>query len=641
MFDLFRSSDKGKKYFLSGLLILVALSMVTYLIPSYGSGDRGPDTVIAEIGSNAVTQRDAQLAIQNILHGKSIPPNLVSLYVPQIIDQLITERILVYEAGRLGFKVSEDDTFNAIHLAHPELFPEGKFIGRDSYAAVLAQQNMTIDEYESDMARQVLITRLKEVAIEGTVVTSAEIEKEFRRRNEKVNVAYVMLSPEKLKSQVQITPAEMKEYYTKNPAAFPTAEKRSLAILIIDQAKLEQSIHPSEAELRRVYLNDQDKFRTPERVQVRHILLKTTDKTGAEVDKVKAKAEELLKQIKGGADFAELARKNSDDPGSAAKGGDLGWLVRGQTVKPFEDAAFSLKPKEISGVVKTEYGYHIIQVLDHQQAHLRTFEEVAAPLGEEVRKQTVSQMMQDLTDRAEAGLKKDPPDKVAKDLGLAPPVMVQNVAPGDPLPEIGVNKDFEQSIAGLKKGEVSQAVALTPTRNTVAVVTNVIPTHPATFEEAQARIKQALEQQKVIELINKRGEELVAKAKAMNGDLEKAAKALGLEAKRPPAFDRRGAVEALGQATYISEAFTKPDGAIVGPVSVPDGKVVVKVLSHVPADMSTFAAQRTLLRDDLKSKKARERDQLFEAGLREQLIKEGKVKIHEDVVNRLVANYRG
>jgi hypothetical protein len=175
----------------------------------------------------------------------------------------------------------------------------------------------------------------------------------------------------------------------------------------------------------------------------------------------------------------------------------------------------------------------------------------------------------------------------------------------------------------------------------VAVVTNIVPTHPATFEEAQARIKQALEQQKVIELVNKRGDDLVAKTKAMNGDLEKAAKALGLEAKRPPAFDRRGAVEALGQATYISEAFTKPDGAIVGPISVPDGKVVVKVISHVPADISTFAAQRRLLRDELKSKKARERDQLFEAGLREQLIKEGKVKIHEDVVNRLVANYRG
>src|SRR5262249_46545381 len=455
--------------------------------------------------------------------------------------------------------------FNAIRLAHPELFPEGKFVGRDSYAAVLAQQNMTIDDYESNMAREVLITRLKEVAVEGVVVTPAEIEQEFRRRNEKVNIAYVKLSPEKLKSEVKITPAEMKEYFARNPASFPIPEKKSLAILIIDQARLEQSIHPAEAELRRAYLNDQDRFRTPERVQARHILLKTTDKSVAELAKVKARAEDLLKQIKGGADFAELARKNSEDPGSAPKGGDLGWLVRGQTVKPFEDTAFSLKPKEISNVVNTEYGFHIIQVMDHHQPHLRTFDEVRAELVGEISKQRVSQMMQDLTDRAEAGLRKDPPEKVAKDLGLAPPIMVQDVAPGDPLPEIGVNKDFDQSLAGLKKGDVSQAVALTPTRNALAVVTNVNPTHPATFEEAQSRIRQALEQQKIVQLVTERADELVAKAKAINGDLEKAAKAMGLELKKPPAFDRRGAVEALGQATYIAEVFTKPDGAIVGP----------------------------------------------------------------------------
>ncbi len=641
MFDLFRSRDKAVRFMLSGLLLVVALSMVTYLIPSYGSGDRGADTVVAEIGKDTVTLRDAQFAIQNILHGRSIPPNLVSLYVPQIIDQLITERALAYEGERLGFKVSEEDTFNAIRLAIPQLFPEGKFVGSDSYAAYLAQQNLTIPEYESNIAREVLINRLKVVAVEGTIVTDAEIEQEFRRRNEKVNVVYVKLDPEKLKSEVQITPAEMKDYYSKNPASFPMPEKRSVAILTVDQARLEQSVNPSDAELRRAYANDQDRFRTPERVQARHILLKTTDKSPAEAAKTKAKAEDLLKQIKAGADFAELARKNSEDPGSAPKGGDLGWLVRGQTVKPFEDAAFLLKPKEISNVVKTEYGYHIIQVLDHQQAHLRSFDDVRLELASETRKQTVAQMMQDLTDRAETALKKDPPDKVAKDLNLAPPILVQNVAPGDPIPEIGVNKDFEQSIAGLKKGDVSQPVALAPTRNAVAVITNVIPTHPATFEEAQAQIRQALEQQKVVQLVTKRADELVAKAKAMNGDLEKAAKAMGLEAKAPPAFDRHGAVEALGQATYISEVFDKPAGAIIGPVSVPGGRVVAKVVAHVPADMSQFAAQRSSLRDGLKSQKARERDELFEAGLRQQLIKEGKVKIHQDVVNRLVANYRG
>jgi peptidyl-prolyl cis-trans isomerase D len=292
-------------------------------------------------------------------------------------------------------------------------------------------------------------------------------------------------------------------------------------------------------------------------------------------------------------------------------------------------------------LVKTEYGYHILQVLEHEQAHQRTFEEVKSQLADEFRKQGVSQMMQDLTDRAQSALKKEPADKVAKELNLAPPVIVENVGPGDPLPEIGVNKDFEQSVNGLQKGEVSQPVALPPNRVVMAVVTNVIPRHPSSFEEAQGRIREALQKQKLDRLVNKRADELVAKAQAMNGDLEKAAKSLGLEVKTPDAFDRQGAVEGLGQAAYVGQAFAKPDGAVFGPVSVPDGRVVGKVLSHVPADMSQFAAQRSGLRDELKSKKARERDELFEAGLREQLIKEGKVKIHQSVVDRLVANYRG
>jgi len=641
MFDLFRSRDKAVRFLLSGLLLLVALSMVTYLIPSYGSGDRGEDAVVAQIGKDNISLREARLAIQTQLRGRNIPPEMLSLWVPRIIDQIVTQRALVYEAMRLGLKVSDEDTSNAIRMAIPQLFQDGKFAGREVYANFLAQQNLTIPEFESEMARQVLINRLRIVAVEGTVVTPAEIEQEYHRRQDKVKIQYVKISPDKLKSEVQVSPAEIKDYYEKNRVAFSIGEKRSLAILVLDQGKLEQSINPTEADLHRLYDANKDQFRTAERVMVRHILLKTTDKTPAEDAKIKAKADDLLKQIKAGADFAELARKNSDDTGSAAKGGDLGWIVRGQTVKPFEDAAFSLKPKEVSGVIKTEYGYHILQVMEHEPAHQQTFDEVKAQLADGFRKQRANLAMQDLPDRVESALKKDPPAKVATDLNLAPPVTVENIGPGDPIPEIGVNKDFEQSIAGLQKGAVSQPVAIPPTRVAIAVVTNVTPPRPANLEEVEGRIRQTLEKQKLDQLVSKRADELAAKAQAMSGDLEKAAKSLGLEVKTPEAFDRSGAVEGLGQAAYVGQAFNKTDGTIFGPVPVPDGKVVGKVLEHVPADMSKFAALRSGLRDELKAKKAQERAELFEAGLREQLIKEGKVKIHQDVVNRLVASYRG
>jgi len=641
MFDLFRSRDKAVRFFLSALLLIVALSMVTYLIPSYGTGDRGTDGILAKIGKDTVTMREAQLAIQAQMRGRTVPPDLISLYIPRIVDEIITQRSLVYEATRLGLTVTDEETQNAIRGAIPQLFQDGKFVGRETYEALLAQQNLSIPEFEAEMQRQVLINRLRIIAIEGTVVSPPEIEREYHRRYDKVKIQYVKISPDKLKSEAQVTPAEIKEYHDKNPNAFPVPEKKSMELVILDQAKLEQSINPSDADLHRLYDADRERFRTPERVQVRHILLKTTGKSPEEDAKIKAKAEDLLKQIKAGGDFAELARKNSEDPGSATKGGDLGWVARGQTVKPFEDTAFSLKPKEISGLVKTEYGYHILQVLDHEQAHQRTFDEVKAQLADEFRKQRASQIMQDLPDRMEAALKKEPPAKVASEMNLAPPITVENVSAGDPIPDVGVNKDFEQSLAGLQKGAVSQPVALPPNRIVMAVVTKVTPTHPASLEEAQGRIRQMMESQKLQQLVTKRANELVAKAQAMNGDLEKAAKSLGLEVKSPDAFSRQGAVEGLGQAGFVGQAFDRPEGAIFGPLPLSDGQVVGKVMSHLPADMSQFEAQRIGLRDELKSKKARERVDLFDAGLREELIKEGKVKIYQDVVNRLVASYRG
>ena len=643
MFDLFRSRDKAVRFLLTGLLLLVALSMVTYLIPSYGSGDRGQDSVIAEIGRENLTMREAQFNIQSMLRGQSVPPDMVSLYVPQIIEKMINERVLAYEAQRLGLKASDEDTFNAIRTSIPQLFPDGKFVGKDSYAAFLAQQNLSIPEYESEMSRLVLFAKLRQILVEGTVVSNQQIEQEYKRRSDKVKIQYVSLSPDKLKSEVQVSPAEMRDYFEKNRTGFPMPEKRSLSILVIDQAKVEQALSASDADLQKMYDADKDRFRTPERVKARHILLTTTGKSPEDEAKIKAKAEGLLKQIKAGGDFAELARKNSEDAGSAVKGGDLDWIVRGQTVKAFESTAFSLKPKEISDLVKTEYGYHIIQVLDHEQAHLRPFDEVKAQLGEEYRKQRGNQIIQDLIDKAQAGLKANPqdPDKVARDLNLPAPMKVDSIAPGDPIPGIGMNRDFEQSITGLQKNEVSQSVSVPPNRVVMAVVTNVIPTHAATFEEAQNRIRPTLERQKVDQLVARRANELVTKANAMGGDLEKAAKSLGLELKSPPEFDRSGAVEGLGPASSVNEAFARPDGSVFGPIPVQGNRIVVKVVSHIPADMTELGAQRSAIRDDLKSKIAQERYQLFEAGVREQLIKDGKVKIHQDVINRLIANYRG
>jgi peptidyl-prolyl cis-trans isomerase D len=642
MFDLFRSRAKVVRVMLGGLLLLVALSMVTYLIPGVGMSTGGDAQIVAEFGKQALTLMEVQQTVQRQLQGQSIPPEMASTFVPQIANRLISEYALSYQAERMGFRLSEADMVNAIRTILPQLFNGDQFAGREVYAGVLAQQNMTIAQFESMLRRQMLLEALRGMVAGGIVVTPNEVAQEFHAKNDKVKIEYVALAPDRYRSQVTVGAEEIKAQYDQNRTAFQIPEKRSLEALIVDEERLAQTIAIPEADLRRAYEQNKDSYRVPERVHVRHILLKTTEKPKEEIPEIKAKAEDLLKQLKSGADFAQLAKKNSEDTVSAAKGGDLSWVVRGQTVKAFEDAAFSLKPNDLSGIVTTEYGFHILQVLEKQDAHVQPFEEVKAQLAEARKKQLVFDRMQEVSDQARAALNKDPGSaaKLAAELNLQL-VRAEKVGAGDTIPEIGASPEFQDAVSPLRRGEVSPVVQIAPTKLAVAVVTEVLPARQAELAEVEAQIRGRLTSAKLAQLVVQRAREAFEKARSLGGDLRKAAQTLGLEVKTPPEFTRDGAIEGLGSAGYIYDAFRAKVGDLLGPVEVNGQQVVYRVAAKVPASEADLAAQRESLAQEIKSSKARERVEMFEETVRNELVKSGKVKIHQDVINRLVSSYSG
>jgi peptidyl-prolyl cis-trans isomerase D len=642
MFDLFRSRDKAVRILLGALLVLVGLSMLTYLIPSYNAG--GPvtgNTVLAEVGDIPVTQMEVQRIVQNAVRSRQIPSQILASYVPQVIDSMVTERALDYEARRIGLVATDAQVSDAIRQYVPNLFQDGKFIGSQAYATYLAQQNLTIPEFEADIRRQLLVTRMRDIAVQGVVVTPQEIEQEYRKRNEKVKVQYVKIPSDKYKAEAEPTQAQMEQNFKINQGRYTIPERRNLAILIADQAKLEQSINPTEADLQKAYNQNQGQFRVPEEVKVRHILLMTQGKPASDDAAIKAKAEDVLKQVKSGGNFPELVKKYSEDPGKTTNSGEYTVQRNGQMVKEFEDAAFRLKPGETE-IVKTSYGYHVFQVVKHDQARLKPFDEVKTQLAADLKKQLVGARMQEISDKAQSMLQKDPthPEKVAADLNMQL-VRADNLEPGKPAPEIGVSADFDQSISGLKKGEVSAPVALPGNKIALAAVTDVLPTRPATFAEVQNQVRDSMIQSRLQAAVQTHAKELLDNAKASGGDLERAAKSMGLTVKTSDEVNRSGAIEGLGSASYIQEAFSTKEGTVFGPIPTPDGPVVAKVISHGQPDMSKLAEQRIAIRDELKTQKARDRNSLFEAGLRDALIKEGKIKIHEDVIKRVIANYQG
>jgi peptidyl-prolyl cis-trans isomerase D len=642
MFDLFRSRDKAVRILLGGLLVLVAFSMLTYLVPNYNTGSTGSDMVVAEVGKDTITLADTQRLIQATVRGRQLPTEILPTYIPQMVEQMVTERAMAMEAERLGLQVTDAEMADAIRQMVPTLFPDGKFVGKEAYASMLAQQNMTIDQFESDLRRQVAITRLRDIALEGIIVTQAEIEAAFRKKNEKIKVEFVRLTADKYKAESQPTEQEIEAFFKANTSRYTAPEKKNLTLLVADQAKMEAAAVPTDADLQRMYSQNQEAFRTPERVKARHILLKTQGKPASEEAAIKAKGESLLKQIKAGGDFAKLAKENSEDPGSAVNGGELGdWITHGQMVPEFDKAIFSLKPGETSDLVKTVYGYHIVQTLARQDGGLRSFAEVKDELAAQWKKQRVNDLMQLASDKAQSALQKDPthPEKVAAGFNMQV-VRVDNYAPGTQIPELGPSADFDPAVATLKKGEVSQPVTA-GNKLAIAVVNDVIPAHPSTLAEVHNQIRDLMVQNRSTAAVQKHANELVEKAKAMGGDLAKAAKSMGLETKTSNEVDRAGNIEGIGIASYVSEGFSKPDGTIIGPVGVPDGgTIVAKVVSHSGADLSQLAAQRSVIRDEIKSQRARERNTLFESGVRDTLIKQGKIKIHQDVINRLISNYR-
>lgn len=639
MFDFFRSRDKAVRTTLTVLLGLVALSMVAYLVPGGpGAGPNTPETVVAEVCDTKITMRDLQLQLQVALRNKNFPPQMIQNYIPEFVNQFIAERATACQATDMGIRVSQEEVANAIKSMLPQIFANG--FNKELYVSFLQQQNLTVPEFEANVQKQMQLVKLRNLIMEGLIVSQDEIESEYKRRSEKIKIDYVSFDSSKFKGQVNLSPADIQTYFNQSRAQYSVPEKRSFDLLVASQEKISASLNIDDNMLRQVYNSAGDRFRSGERVNVRHILLNTTNKSADDVKKLEEKANDLLKQLKGGADFAKLAAANSDDPGTKDKGGEYGWMVKGQTVPNFETAAFATKKGELSNVIKTEYGFHIIQVLDREDPKVKTFEEVKGELEAELRKQQAQMRLESAADQARAELLRNPKQgaEIAAKHGLSY-YQVQNAGAQDPLQEIGISPDFWAAIAGLQPGGVTNIIVSGANKLAFGVLTGVTPARPAELSEVESQVRTQLTDQKAQELLMNKQREVEQLVK--NGaDLKSVAKAVGGEVKTSPEFGRDGAAEGVGSGMYFADLFEKQPGAMIGPTFITGQIVVARLNAKVDADMSKLAEDREGLINAIKGRKAQERKDLFEDGLIARMIDKGKVKINQDAIRRLIDTYR-
>jgi peptidyl-prolyl cis-trans isomerase D len=655
MIRFLQTEGPFKKIVLSGLLLLICAAMVIAFIPGNLGNDlmgtpgkgivakvSGEDITVEEVRESA-HQMAQQQAAQYGPNAASLLPFLIQQDTQRAADQLIDRQALVAEAQHFGMKVSpqevKDELQHGRYAAY--FFPDGNFIGQTEYEGMLQQHNLTPAIFEDSVGKEILIAKLQAMITGSASVSDAAIRKEFDKQNTKVKFDYAVLKEDDIKKGLHPTNEELKAFYDGHQKSYANSipEKRKVSYAAIDLGKVQSGVQITHDELQAYYNQHRDEYRVAEQAKVSHILIKTPlpgadgkvdDKGVAEAQR---RAEDLLKQLKAGAKFEDLAKKYSEDPGSAKEGGSLGWIGKGRTVPEFEKAAFSLPKGQISGLVKSSYGFHIIRVEDKQDAHMKTLEEVQSQIEPILKQQKAQQIAlkqaEDLTQQAKTqGL-----EAAAAAKGV-PVVTSDFFGRKDLVPGLGPAPQFMDAV--FSAAEKSPA-AMAPTSQGFAVF-QLLATKPAstpTFEEIRVRVETEFKNERSNVLLTQKTQELSDRAKTEH-DLKKAAKELGATLKTSEFVGPDGQVPDIGSMTGEAAAvFGMKPGEISGPINSGTNGVVIAVIQVQAPSEDDFAAKRDQIRDTLLQGKEQELFGLFVTNLRDQMEKSGKIKVNQEELKAL------
>jgi peptidyl-prolyl cis-trans isomerase D len=608
---------------LNWLLVLIIAAFILLYVPAFLKTDTGaPGEVLADVGGMPITRgefdrvyRRQKLTYEQMYQGRLDPAMLRRLGLEQqTLNGLVDQRLMALEAQRLGLRV-DDETVARRLATMPEYQENGRFLGGPEIKRRLEMQGVTVEEFEEALRQRIIAEQLKALVTDGVSVTPAEAEQEFRRRTEQVKLEYVLADAAKFREGQSVSDDEVKARFDSQKESYRLPERRILSYVLADATALASRVSVTDRDIETYYQGHRDEFKQDEEACASHILIKVKQgdeaKEGHADDEAKKIAQGVLDQVKAGKDFAELAKKSSEDQGSAAQGGSLGCFGHGRMVPEFENAAFSLDAGETSDLVKSQFGYHIIRVTERK-------EETVAPLAQV--KERIRQAM--LADRARALVE----DKVrgmsealergksleeaARTEGLS----VQKSAPierGKPVPPLAspslVARAFE-----LSKGEVAKKPLPLPTGYAFITVDDIQPSRIPELKDVQARVGADLAQEKALA----RAREVAAqvRARAEREGLDKAASALGLVRKETPALVGRGQPLAeLGSTAALEEvAYSLPEKTLSEPVRAAGGYAVLRVLEKKPFDPAAFEKEKPSITTSLRGEK---KQQLFQAFL--------------------------
>jgi peptidyl-prolyl cis-trans isomerase D len=626
------------------IIAAISVSMVVYLIPGLtGQGAAAADTYatiyphwyskILSSGSTVSQQQVDKVARQQLAQ-QHYPDNpmILGLFSQQVGQRLIQKQILLDEADKLGIRASDNDVRQYLQTgaAGQVLYPGGKFIGDDQYANLVATRfNETVSDFEEELRGQIEIQRLQAFLTGGVTVGDKDVRDEYRKNNIKIKFDYAVISSDDLRKGINPPDGELEAFFKSNAARYASAvpEERKITYFAFTPNDLPGGIpQPTQQEIKAYYAAHQSEYQTPEQARSRHILITVPAGADAKTDAAaKAKADDILKQLKGGANFADLAKKYSDDPGSKDSGGELPFAQHGAMVPEFDKAIFSQKIGDIA-IVKSQFGYHIVQVEERKDKHSQDISEVLPTIQATLLREKAAGTEDSYAKQLTAEATKNGLEKTAAahhlEVVTTPPVNHQGVISALPDGAQIIGRAFD-----MKQGDPPQSA---PTGEGFAIfqVTGISPAHAPAFADWKTHVLDDYREQKLPQLLNAKTEELAAKAKA-SGDLAKAAKDLGATVKTSDLVAPDGQVPDLGQVTQAApQLLDLSVGAISGPIETGRNGLVAKILDKQEPTADDITKNFDQTRDQMLDQRRSEAFNIFVTGITADYKKNKRIKLN-------------
>jgi peptidyl-prolyl cis-trans isomerase D len=479
--------------------------------------------------------------------------NLVKVFdlKNRALEALINQKLISQEAKKVGLDVTKEEIRNKI-ISSPAFQFRGRF-DESRYRSVLQENHMTPEDYESLVSREMLQDKVEQFLTTLSPVTDQEVLEQYTFANEKVKLSYVEFQPDQFKNKVKVEPEALEKYFDEHKEAYRIPEKIKVAYVVFDPDAYKSQIKVSEEQIKEYYEDNLDTFKEKEQVKARHILFRVPQNASKEEEeKVKQKALAVLKEARAGANFAELAKKYTEDPSGKENGGDLGYFSAGQMVKPFEEAAFKLKKGEISDLVRTPFGYHIIKVEDVKPARTKPLEEVRAQILAKLQRRAGTDMAED---KAGSFVDRMPYQinlaKYAAENGV-PVKETPYFSQTDAIPDVGTDEKLNQTLFAMDKDEVSDLVD-TGGKFYVFQVLDKKPSSLPKLEEVEDKVKQDYILSVASQMAKTAAEDYLKKLKE-GKNWTALAKENHLENKNTEFFDRQEPIPQIGYFQELQEA---------------------------------------------------------------------------------------